>query len=258
MRGTADAAIRAEVARVADILGLGDMLDRYPRQLSGGQRQRVAMGRAIVRDPAAFLFDEPLSNLDAQLRVVMRGQIKELQRRLRKTMIFVTHDQVEAMTMADRIVVLRDGVIEQIGRPLELYDRPANAFVAGFLGSPAMNMLPGRVARDGQATVFHGADGMRIALDELRAPLPEGAEATLGVRPECLEIVEPDAEGAVAVDVSVVEPTGSETVVIARRGATAIVASSRARLALEGGERIGVRPEPGRLHLFGPNGARVE
>src|ERR1700748_1146184 len=145
LRGAPKAEVRARVARAAAILGLAQLLDRYPRQLSGGQRQRVAMGRAIVRDPRVFLFDEPLSNLDAKLRVQMRTEIKELHQRLKTTTIYVTHDQIEAMTMADKIVVMHDGLVEQIGAPLELYDRPGNLFVASFIGSPAMNFLNGRI-----------------------------------------------------------------------------------------------------------------
>src|SRR5262249_18542963 len=152
------------------ILGLTEYLDRFPRQLSGGQRQRVAMGRAIVRDPQVFLFDEPLSNLDAKLRVAMRTELKELHQRLKTTSIYVTHDQIEAMTMADQIVVMRDGVVEQRGRPLELYDRPANLFVAGFIGSPAMNFLPGKVRGKGQ--------GARVEIgSDVVLPLPAGLNA---------------------------------------------------------------------------------
>src|SRR5215467_12585803 len=147
LRGARKEEIAARVARAAEILGLTALLERYPRQLSGGQRQRVAMGRAIVRDPQVFLFDEPLSNLDAKLRVAMRTELKELHQRLKTTSIYVTHDQIEAMTMADKIVVMRDGIVEQQGKPLELYDRPANQFVAGFIGSPAMNFLPGTLKR---------------------------------------------------------------------------------------------------------------
>src|SRR5689334_13171676 len=155
--------IRQRVARAAEILGLAPYLDRYPRQLSGGQRQRVAMGRAIVRDPQVFLFDEPLSNLDAKLRVQMRTEIKELHQRLKTTTIYVTHDQIEAMTMADKIVVMHDGLVEQIGAPLELYDRPNNLFVAGFIGSPAMNFLHGTIRVDG-APSFSGPNGVRLPL----------------------------------------------------------------------------------------------
>src|SRR5919106_2541598 len=151
LRGAPKTEIETRVRRAAEILGLVPLLERYPRQLSGGQRQRVAMGRAIVRDPKVFLFDEPLSNLDAKLRVQMRGEIKELHQRLKTTTVYVTHDQVEAMTMADKIVVLHDGVVEQIGAPLELYDRPNNLFVAGFIGSPAMNFVKGKVGVNGAA-----------------------------------------------------------------------------------------------------------
>src|SRR5689334_17746025 len=159
--------IDERVAKAAGILGLADLLDRYPRQLSGGQRQRVAMGRAIVRDPQVFLFDEPLSNLDAKLRVAMRTELKELHQRLKTTSVYVTHDQIEAMTMADLIVVMRDGIVEQRGGPLELYDHPANLFVAGFIGSPAMNFVPGKV-RGGAIEMGEGVS----------VPLPRGARAT--------------------------------------------------------------------------------
>src|SRR5215470_6337065 len=163
LRGAPKAEIESRVARAADILGLGHLLDRYPRQLSGGQRQRVAMGRAIVRDPQVFLFDEPLSNLDAKLRVQMRTEIKELHQRLETTTVYVTHDQIEAMTMADRIVVMHDGLVEQIGTPLELYDRPDNQFVAGFIGSPATNFLKGRIKANGVAG-FEGPEGVKLPL----------------------------------------------------------------------------------------------
>src|SRR6195952_3380351 len=155
-------AIGERVKRAADILGLGELLERYPRQLSGGQRQRVAMGRAIVRNPQVFLFDEPLSNLDAKLRVQMRAEIKELHQRLKTTSVYVTHDQIEAMTMADQIVVMRDGRVEQRGRPLDLYDYPANLFVAGFIGSPAMNFIPGTLRRSGDDLQVEFADGSRL------------------------------------------------------------------------------------------------
>ncbi len=164
--------------RAADILGLGKLLDRYPRQLSGGQRQRVAMGRAIVRDPQVFLFDEPLSNLDAKLRVQMRTEIKELHQRLKTTSVYVTHDQIEAMTMADKIVVMRDGVVEQTGGPLDLYDHPANTFVAGFIGSPAMNLLPGRCAAQRQRLEVVFANGDRAA-DARRCSAAGGAAGSV-------------------------------------------------------------------------------
>ena len=194
------AAMAERVARAADILGLQALLDRFPRQLSGGQRQRVAMGRAIVRDPQVFLFDEPLSNLDAKLRVNMRAEIKDLHQRLRTTTVYVTHDQIEAMTMADRIVVMQGGRVEQIGTPLDLYDRPANRFVAGFIGSPAMNFIEGAVE----------AGGFRDRAGSLW-PLPPGdlrlGTAVYGIRPEHLQLV---ADG-IPMRVGVLEPTGSET-----------------------------------------------
>src|SRR5438128_1258104 len=173
------AEIKAKVERAAEILGLAKLLDRYPRQLSGGQRQRVAMGRAIVRSPQVFLFDEPLSNLDAKLRVQMRTEIKELHQRLKTTTVYVTHDQIESMTMADKIVVMHDGIVEQIGAPLEVYDRPDNLFVAGFIGSPAMNFLKGRIGANGTAE-FEGPDGVRLPLASAPAA-SEGRPAVYGV-----------------------------------------------------------------------------
>src|SRR6202521_2814582 len=182
----ADASVLKErVDRAAQILGLGSLLDRYPRQLSGGQRQRVAMGRAIVRDPQVFLFDEPLSNLDAKLRVQMRTEIKELHQRLKTTSVYVTHDQVEAMTMADKIVVMRDGVVEQRGQPLELYDHPANLFVAGFIGSPAMNFLPGTLRRANGAVRIELGQGVSVPAPRDAAGA-DGQKIVFGTRPEHL------------------------------------------------------------------------
>ncbi|MGN6702583.1 MAG: ABC transporter ATP-binding protein, partial [Burkholderiaceae bacterium] len=182
--------IDERVAKASEILGLGQLLERYPRQLSGGQRQRVAMGRAIVRDPQVFLFDEPLSNLDAKLRVQMRAEIKELHQRLRTTSVYVTHDQIEAMTMGDRIVVMRDGVVEQQGRPLDLYDRPDNLFVAGFIGSPAMNFIPGTLRRHGSAADVVFADGTRLPAPRRgNGPAGEDGQPVIyGVRPEHLRL----------------------------------------------------------------------
>src|SRR5215213_3551093 len=184
--------IAAKVNRAAAILGLEKLLDRYPRQLSGGQRQRVAMGRAIVRDPQVFLFDEPLSNLDAKLRVAMRTEIKELHQRLKTTTIYVTHDQIEAMTLADRIVVMHDGLVEQVGAPLELYDRPQNLFVAGFIGSPAMNFLHGTIRANG-ALAFEGAHGVRLPLAAAPAG-SDGRPVIYGIRPEHFVIADDGAE----------------------------------------------------------------
>ena len=231
------------VRTAAEILGLTPYLGRYPRQLSGGQRQRVAMGRAIVRDPQVFLFDEPLSNLDAKLRVQMRTEIKELHQRLKTTTVFVTHDQVEAMTMADKIVVMQDGRVEQTGSPLELYDRPKNLFVAGFIGSPGMNFIAGKARSDGTVT----ADGADINLPFAgQHTLAEGQPVIYGVRPEHLEL----AAGGIAATVAVVEPTGAETHVVLRVGETEIVAAFRDRHSFSPGETIHLKPRPDRAHIF--------
>src|ERR1700686_4775736 len=181
LRGAPKAEIDQRVKRAAEILGLSPLLERFPRQLSGGQRQRVAMGRAIVRDPQVFLFDEPLSNLDAKLRVQMRTEIKEMHQRLKTTTIYVTHDQIEAMTMADKIVVMHEGIVEQIGAPLDLYDRPDNLFVAGFIGSPAMNFLRGTIRVNGHA-VFEGPAGVCLPLPTM-PEFSAGRSVVYGVRP---------------------------------------------------------------------------
>jgi multiple sugar transport system ATP-binding protein len=238
------AEIAARVDKAAGILGLRALLDRYPRQLSGGQRQRVAMGRAIVRDPQVFLFDEPLSNLDAKLRVAMRAEIKDLHQRLETTTIYVTHDQIEAMTMADKIVVLHDGHVEQIGAPLDLYDRPANLFVAGFIGSPAMNVLRGHIFGAGRPA-FKAENGVEMPL--ARAPdASDGRPAAYGFRPEHLRI----APDGVPAEVVVVEPTGSETQVMLKLGGSDIVAVFRDRIAARPGEIIKISPDLANVHLF--------
>jgi len=245
LRHTSRDEIKARVRRAAEILDVVPYLSRYPRQLSGGQRQRVAMGRAIVRDPQVFLFDEPLSNLDAKLRVQMRAEIKELHQRLKTTMIYVTHDQVEAMTMADRIVVMRDGVVEQFGEPLELYDRPANVFVAGFIGSPAMNLLNGTVRINGTPS-FITEGGVRLPL----MSVPGGADGRpyiYGVRPEHLTL---GGSGDVKAEISVIEPTGSETQVFAKLGGEKIVGVFRERISAGPGESLTMTPNPGAVHLF--------
>jgi multiple sugar transport system ATP-binding protein len=238
--------IDRRVARAADILGLGKLLDRYPRQLSGGQRQRVAMGRAIVRDPQVFLFDEPLSNLDAKLRVQMRTEIKELHQRLKTTSVYVTHDQIEAMTMADKIVVMKDGVVEQTGGPLDLYDHPANTFVAGFIGSPAMNLLPGTVQRQGGAFEAAFADGSRMPLAQ-NAAVREGQPIQYGIRPEHFAV---GSAGGFAVEVVVVEPTGADTQIYCRFVDQEVTATIRDRTNVRAGERITLVPDAGRAHLF--------
>jgi multiple sugar transport system ATP-binding protein len=237
--------IEARVAKAASILGLGALLERYPRQLSGGQRQRVAMGRAIVRDPQVFLFDEPLSNLDAKLRVAMRTEIKELHQRLRTTTVYVTHDQIEAMTMADRIVVMHDGVVEQIGAPLELYDRPHNLFVAGFIGSPAMNFINGRIQANGQAT-FVSDGGVTIPLGQNVPVASDGRPLTLGVRPEHFRV----ADDGVPVEVVVVEPTGSETLLAVKAGGQDLTCVFRERVLPKPGETIRIRPDTASAHFF--------
>jgi multiple sugar transport system ATP-binding protein len=244
LRKTAPKVVEERVRRAAEILGLLPYLDRYPRQLSGGQRQRVAMGRAIVRDPQVFLFDEPLSNLDAKLRVAMRTEIKELHQRLRTTTIYVTHDQIEAMTMADKIVVMQDGVVEQMGTPLDLYDRPANTFVAGFIGSPAMNFFEGTLEANG-TSVVETAGGVRLPLET--APVgSNGRQVLYGIRPEHLEL----ADDGVPAEVVVVEPTGSETQVVARAEDREFVAIFRERHAFAPGARIGLRPRRDLAHVF--------
>ena len=240
--------IEERVGKAAEILGLGQLLDRYPRQLSGGQRQRVAMGRAIVRDPQVFLFDEPLSNLDAKLRVQMRTEIKELHQRLKTTSVYVTHDQIEAMTMADRIVVLQHGCVEQVGAPLELYDRPANLFVAGFIGSPAMNFIDATLRQaDGQAVAV-ATDGTQLPVAAATWSGQDGQPVVYGIRPEHLELV-PAGQGLDA-EVAVIEPTGAETLVVNRIASTEVQAVFRERYRLNPGDRIGLRPQPGTMHLF--------
>ena len=246
------AEVETRVKRAAEILGLTPYLHRYPRELSGGQRQRVAMGRAIVRDPAVFLFDEPLSNLDAKLRVQMRAEIRELHQRLGTTTVYVTHDQIEAMTMADRIVVMRDGHIAQIGAPLDLYDRPANTFVAGFIGSPSMNLLEG--------VVRHTPGGMMADVAGISHPLTsnpalaDGHKITFGIRPEHLDL----GDTGIAAKIAVIEPTGSETHVVLRAGNADIVAVFRDRHAFKVGDTVHLAPQPRLVHLFdGASGDRI-
>jgi multiple sugar transport system ATP-binding protein len=244
LRGAPKREIETRVARAAEILGLSHLLQRYPRQLSGGQRQRVAMGRAIVRDPQVFLFDEPLSNLDAKLRVAMRTEIKELHQRLETTTVYVTHDQIEAMTMADKIVVMHDGLVEQIGAPLELYDRPDNIFVAGFIGSPAMNFLAGRIGANG-AVAFEGPGGTRLPLAGVPVGL-NGRPAVYGVRPEHFVIAEDGADATI----QVVEPTGAEIQVAAKLGGEDIIAVFRERHQFNPGDTVRLKPNPRLVHLF--------
>jgi multiple sugar transport system ATP-binding protein len=245
----ADAATTAQrVDKAARILNLDALLDRYPRELSGGQRQRVAMGRAIVRDPKVFLFDEPLSNLDAKLRVAMRAEIKALHQRLKTTTVYVTHDQIEAMTMADRIVVMHDGIIEQIGTPLELFDRPGNLFVAQFIGSPSMNVFKGRVNGD--------------AVDALGARWPlapgvataDGREVHYGIRPTDLSL----AASGIAAQVVVVEPTGAETELLVEVGGQQVVVVMHGRTAARPDDTVYLQLDPAKVHVFdGQSGQRL-
>ncbi|MBC5784316.1 sn-glycerol-3-phosphate ABC transporter ATP-binding protein UgpC [Ramlibacter sp. USB13] len=242
------AMVDERVRKAADILGLEALLDRFPRQLSGGQRQRVAMGRCIVRDPQVFLFDEPLSNLDAKLRVQMRTEIKELHQRLKTTSVYVTHDQIEAMTMADKIVVMRDGRVEQTGSPLELYDHPVNQFVAGFIGSPAMNFLPGVLRRANGSSRVEFGDGLWLPAPPQAAAAQDGQQVLYGARPEHMQLAGSD-EG-VATEVVVVEPTGADTQVFTKIAGVEVTSVFRDRHDFRPGEMIRLRPDPARAHLF--------
>ena len=242
LRGEARDSVAAHVARASTMLTLDDYLERRPSELSGGQRQRVAMGRAVVRDPDAFLFDEPLSNLDAKLRVQMRAEIKALHRRLGSTIVYVTHDQIEAMTMADRIVVMQGGRVEQAGAPAELYDRPRNRFVAGFLGSPSMSFLPAR-AEPGQVRL---ADG--TALPFASAQGGEGA-VVLGLRPESFRRIDPGPE-ALRLLVDLVEPTGAETHLHGTAAGSRLVVAFPGRMTVAPGETVGLAVAPEAGHLF--------
>src|SRR5689334_19626148 len=241
------AVLEERVSKAAQILGLGQLLDRYPRQLSGGQRQRVAMGRAIVRDPQVFLFDEPLSNLDAKLRVQMRTEIKELHQRLKTTSVYVTHDQIEAMTMADLIVVMKDGLVEQRGGPLDLYDHPANLFVAGFIGSPAMNFVPGVIKRANGAATIELGEGVSMPAPRNVAG-NEGQRVIFGARPEHLSLA--SAGAGLPASVVVVEPTGADTQVFAKFAGTEITAVFRERHDFKPGETIRLLPDHQRTHVF--------
>ena len=247
----ADQALTDErVAHAAKILNLEHLLERYPRELSGGQRQRVAMGRAIVRDPKVFLFDEPLSNLDAKLRVAMRAEIKALHQRLKTTTVYVTHDQIEAMTMADRIVVMHDGIVEQIGTPLELFDRPGNLFVAQFIGSPAMNVVKGTLHTEGEgpgARAWVEAQGARWPVANAGAG-QNGQSVHYGVRPTDLTL---GAAGqGVAAEVVVVEPTGAETELLVKVGEFNLVVTLHGRTPAQPGETVWLQVDADRAHLF--------
>jgi len=238
--------IAERVDKASKILNLDPYLHRFPRELSGGQRQRVAMGRAIVRDPKVFLFDEPLSNLDAKLRVAMRAEIKALHQRLKTTTVYVTHDQVEAMTMADRIVVMHDGRIEQIGTPLELYDRPGNLFVAQFIGSPAMNVVQGTVRRAGGAAHVEVEGGGSWPLDG--GPGVDGQAVSYGIRPEHLTLA--SGGNGVPGQIIVVEPTGAETELLISVGASQVILRTHGRPRVNPDEKVHLAVDPANVHLF--------
>jgi multiple sugar transport system ATP-binding protein len=251
---------KKRIQETARILGLETLLDRRPSQLSGGQRQRVAIGRAMVRDPAAFLFDEPLSNLDAQLRSQMRLEIKKLHQRLGTTIVFVTHDQVEAMTMADRIVVMRDGRILQVGTPVELYENPTDVFTARFIGSPTMNLLPAHLAEEAGQRVAR-LDGSKSAIPLPAGPALEadGPGVLVGVRPHDLVVGSAAEAGAVSLtgEVSVVEPLGPETLVHLDLGDASVIASAPGKVVPRAGERVTVHAQPGSLYLFDAKSERA-
>ena len=247
-----------KVQEAAETLELTPLLERFPRQLSGGQRQRVAMGRAIVRDPQVFLFDEPLSNLDAELRVHMRIEIAKLHKTLATTVIYVTHDQVEAMTLADKIVVLRAGVVEQVGSPLDLYDDPENLFVAGFIGSPKMNFFPGAVEdiSDGRLTVrLNDVPDTVLTLPPPQTPLKAGDTLTVGIRPEHFD---DSGEGRLDLTIDMLEHLGGETFAYARHGSgDLVIVETKNGRALKSGDKLEARFDPARALLFGPDGKRL-
>jgi multiple sugar transport system ATP-binding protein len=254
--------IRRRVEHAAGILNMGDYLARRPRQLSGGQRQRVAMGRAIVRDPKVFLFDEPLSNLDAKLRVQMRTEIKKLHKRVATTMVYVTHDQVEAMTLADRVVVMRDGSVEQVGTPDVIYNLPASLFVAGFIGAPTMNLVAARLDhRNGTLVLALGSDASFVVPAEHAAAYRDwvARDVILGLRPEHLAWATSDVDAAtVEVAASVVEPLGSDTLVFFEISGLEMVARLPPEAARHTGDRVRLRPDLRHMHLFDPaTGRRI-
>jgi multiple sugar transport system ATP-binding protein len=265
MTGVSKAETAERVARAANALGLEELLQRRPEQLSGGQRQRVALGRAIVREPAVFLMDEPLSNLDAQLRVQTREELLRLHARLQRTTIYVTHDQIEAMTMGHRIVVMRGGIVQQVGPPQHVYDEPANTFVAAFLGSPRINLHPGRLARSGGVTAFI-ANGVSIPLSPRLAYQTEAnglSEVTaLGIRPEDMRVMLDNSSAAsddltIPATVSLVEPVGSDLFVSATTGDLAWTARAPARFPVAPGQQIALALDLQRAHLFGADGRNL-
>ncbi|MFA9439632.1 ABC transporter ATP-binding protein [Uliginosibacterium sp. sgz301328] len=252
LKRTKKSVIDSAVKTAADILGLQPLLERKPSDLSGGQRQRVAMGRAIVRDPKVFLFDEPLSNLDAKLRTQMRAEIKRLHQRLGTTVIYVTHDQVEAMTLADRIVVMRDGLIEQIGKPMDLFLHPANTFVASFIGSPPMNLVPAHIAADNTLQVELNGGGRISLLPRAGTHLAPGQEVVFGIRPEdvTLDGVEGSERAQIKATVDIVEPLGSESILHAKVGEHSMVVKVGGLKEVRPGDPVTLHVDLTRVHLF--------
>jgi ABC-type sugar transport system ATPase subunit len=256
MSGLAKDAVKAKVEGAASFLQLGAQLDRFPDELSGGQRQRVALGRAIVREPLAFLMDEPLSNLDALLRVEMRTELVRLHKRVGRTTIYVTHDQVEAMTMANRIVLMHKGVIQQVGTPTEVYSRPANTFVATFVGSPPMNLFQGRIETAGNGRKFVGP--FELPLNGMGSALADGP-ATLGIRPEKVQIAKADAPHALAGIVELVERVGADSFVVTQLGdGVSVNARVDAATSIREGDRVALALPPGELRLFDADGIAVK
>ena len=255
MRGAATAEIKSRVARAADILAISHLLDRYPRELSGGQRQRVAVGRAIVRNPRVFLFDEPLSNLDAKLRAQTRVELLRLHRQLSATSVYVTHDQIEAMTMGDRIVIMLDGSVQQVGAPMDIYQKPANRFVAGFIGSPPMNFLSARLVAEGAQLELRG-QGLRIPLSADKAARlgrTPGEEVLLGIRPENL-LLRPPAPACepMLAQIEIVEAIGSDIYLNFTQAGTPMTARVEATADIKVGQEVSLYPDPERIHLFDP------
>jgi multiple sugar transport system ATP-binding protein len=256
--------IDAKVRKAADLLGLAQLLERRPHELSGGQRQRVAMGRAIVRDPSVFLFDEPLSNLDAQLRGQMRTEIKRLHQSIGTTIVYVTHDQIEAMTLADRIVIMREGRIEQVGSPLEVFHHPASMFVAGFIGTPTMNLLEMTLVRNGAAAALELTGEVRIALpDPVAQRVRERSRLTVGIRPDDIAVVPAGSSSGsgssmvVPGQVLVAEPLGNTTQIIVKVGSRELIGMADGRFVPAAGEPVDLRFDTNRLHLFDSNGSRI-
>jgi len=252
LRKTPKAQIRKRVHEAADLLGITDKLKSKPRELSGGQRQRVAVGRAIVRNPKVFLFDEPLSNLDAKLRVQMRTELEQLHHTLRTTTIYVTHDQVEAMTLGDRIAVMKDGVVQQYAPPQTTYDEPNNQFVAGFIGSPAMNFLPAQATNESDGRTVLTGSGFRIVLPETRSRTPLPSQVVLGVRPEDLDGPAPDTENAITLTVTVTEQLGHSLLVYGTLDEAQVVASLDPHRRVEVDSQIHLKLNLDTLHVFDP------